>query len=190
MDFMRSFLKILVLCLLLLTSTSCHLFSRWRGPCSIWPIPEPEFTGGTPVTQTFSSAQGRFRFGMPASEKDGSEDKKDFNWFVLNVGKFHITYHDYAQVVDTPEVSESIFNNIRDQVMSKWPSGQLEVDSPITLSGHPGRELRFKDETGAQIDRMYLAGNRLYIVSAFVPKSLHCKLGSAVKVLDTFAITE
>jgi hypothetical protein len=117
-------------------------------------------------------------------------DKKEFKWFIINQGQFFINYYDYPQVVDTPEISESLLNQLRDLVVSKRPNGQLEVDSPITLAGHPGREIRMSDDTGTQVDRIYLAGNRLYVVSVFVPGSLDCKLGSAVKVLDTFEITE
>jgi|GEM_PF-5489363 len=151
------------------------------------PLPE----GGTPLTENFSSTEGRFRIGLPrANESGGNDNKKEFKWFIINGGEFHVSYFDYAQVFDTPEVNESFLNQLRDLVLSKRPAGQLEVDSAITLSGHPGRELRIEDDTGTQVDRIYLAGNRLYVVGAFVSKSLHCRLGSAVKVLDTFEITE
>ena len=183
----KTILKLVAGCLLLLLLTSCHFFDRWRGPCSIWPLPEP--SGGTPVTQNFTSAKGRFRIGLPGRDEN-AEDKKDFNWFILNMGQVHVEYFDYDQVVDTPEVSENLLKQLRDVAVSKRPAGQVEVDSAITLAGHPGRELRLRDDSGTQIDRMYLAGNRLYVVSVFVSTSLHCRLGSAVKVLDTFEITE
>ena len=151
-------------------------------------MPNPE--GGTPVTQTFSSTEGRFRFGLPGGEKTGNDDRKDFKWFIINLGEFHVNYYDSDRVLDTPDVSEANLKQLRDMVVSKRPNGKLEVDSPITLSGHPGRELRMKDDTGTQIDRMYLAGNRIYVVSVFVSERLGCKLEPAVKVLDTFEITE
>jgi len=188
---MTAFLKILVLCLLLLTVTSCHFFDRWRGPCSIWPLPEPTIGSGTPVAQNFRSAEGRFRIGLPEPYvKPANEDEQEFNWFLLHVGAVHVQYFDYGQAVDTPEISESLLKRLRDQVVSKRPSGKIEVDAPITLSGHPGRELKIRDDTGTQIDRIYLAGNRLYIASVFVSTRLDCKLGDAVAVLDTFEITE
>lgn len=144
--------------------------------------------GGTLVTQTFSSSEGRFRFGVPGG--NDVSNKQEFQWFIINQGQFYIKYYDYPQVVDTPEVSENLLKKLRDLVVSNRPNGQLEVDSPLTLAGHPGRELRIRDETGTQVDRIYLAGNRLYVVRAFVSMSLDCKLASAVKVLDTFEITE
>lgn len=147
----------------------------------------PNPAGGTPVTQTFSSTEGRFRFGMPGGN-DGS-DKKEFKWFIINQGQFYVNYYDYPQVVDTPEVSDGLLKQLRDLIVSKRPNGKLEVDAPITLSGHPGREIKMRDETGTQVDRIYLAGNRLYVVSVFVSERLGCKLEPAVKVLDTFEIT-
>lgn len=186
----KTSLKLLAVCLLLLLFTSCHVFNRWRGPCSIWPLPEPSADGGTPVAQNFTSAEGRFRIGLPGAYVKVGDDKTVFDWYILNVGSVHLQYFDYAQVVDTPEVSEGFLKQLRDFVASKRPSGQVEVDAAITLSGHPGREIRIRDDSGTQIDRLYLAGNRLYIASVFVSKRLDCKLGSAVKVLDTFEITE
>ena len=185
----HTFLKLLTGCLLLLLFTSCHVFDRWRGPCSIWPLPEP--TGGTPVTQKFTSAEGRFRIGLPgAYQNAGDENKTNFTWFILNVGSIHIQYFDYGQVVDTPDVSESFLKQLREMVVSRRPAGKVEADSAITLSGYRGREIRMRDNSGTQIDRIYLAGNRLYIASVFVSTRLDCKLGEAVKVLDTFEITE
>ncbi|HKS09501.1 MAG TPA: hypothetical protein VJS13_08150 [Pyrinomonadaceae bacterium] len=145
--------------------------------------------GGTPVVLDFASAEGRFRIGL-YGDGNREPEKKNFKWLIINQGQFYVEYHDYPQAVDTPEVSENLLKQLRDLVVSKRPGGQLEVDSLLTLSGHPGREIRMRDETGIQVDRIYLAGNRMYIVGVFIPKSLDCKLGSAVKVLDTFEITE
>ena len=151
----------------------------------------PEPSGGTPVTQDFASAEGRFRIGLPGQGmRTAVAGKQDFTWFVFNLGQFYLKYYDYPQAVDTPEVSERLLKQLGNLIVSKRPTGQLEGDSALTLSGHPGREIRIRDETGIQVDRIYLAGNRMYIVSVFVTKSWDCKLGSALKVLDTFEITE
>lgn len=147
--------------------------------------------GGTPVSLDFASAEGRFRIGLPGAPRQAEvHGKQDFLWFIINQGEFHVSYFDFDQVVDTPEISESVLNDLRDQAVSAWPDVPLEVDAPITLSGYPGRELRMKDDSGTRVDRIYLAGNRMYIVRVFISKSLDCKLGSAVKVLDTFQITK
>ena len=185
---MTATLKIFLVCLLLLTSTSCHYFARWRGPCSIWPLPPPE--GGTPVTRDFSSAEGRFRIGLPGREDiPGAEpykNDKTFKWFIINQAQFQIVYVDRETLVDTPENSQAILAKAREISSSR---GKLTADSEISASGHPGREFRMETEGGTQIDRIYLAGNRVYLLNVFVPKSWHCKVPSAVKVLDTFEIT-
>jgi hypothetical protein len=145
-------------------------------------------SGGTPVTQTFSSPEGRFRIGLPGKEGVYEGDEKTFKWFILNEGQFQIFYVDREGAVDTPDISPTILNNFRALVSSH---GKLTAESEISFSGHPGHEFRTEsDNGGTQIDRIYLAGNRIYVVTVFVPKSLGCKVGSAVKVLDTFEITE
>jgi hypothetical protein len=183
-------LKTLAVCFILLTSTSCHLMWRWRGPCSFWPMPDPPVSGEK-LPQTFTSVDGRFRFGLPRVDEavDDGKGIKTFKWFVINVGQFQVGYFDAAGVVDTPDVSKRVLDNLRDSITSK-AQGQLEVDTDLNLAGHPGREIRIKDDGGMQIQRFYLAGNRIYSASVFVAKRLDCKLDSAVKVLDTFEITE
>jgi len=186
---MTAFLKILVLCFLLLMLMSCQQVARWRGPCSIWPMPPPE--GGTPLTRNFSSAEGRFRIGLPARQEkpgtDANNDNKTFKWLVFDQGEFQVFYLDRDRAVDTPDLSQTILNNIRNNASSR---GKVTADSEISVSGHPGREFRLETDGGTQIERVYLAGNRVYVVTVFVPKDWSCKVDSAVKVLDTFEITQ
>lgn len=183
---MSAALKTIFLCLLVLSATSCQFL---RGPCGLWP--HPELTGGEPVTQKFSSAEGRFRFGLPARDEtpatNANTNSKTFKWLLLNVGQVQIVYSDSDDAVATPEVSQSIFNNLRNRASSQ---GKLIGDTEISLSGHTGREFRVKAEQGTQIDRIYLARNRIYVLTAFVPQSLNCKIDSAVKILDTFEIVD
>lgn len=142
---------------------------------------------GTPVTETFSSAEGRFRIGLPGKAGAAEGDKKTFKWLIINDGQYQIFYLDRDRAVDTPDISPTILDNFRDIISSH---GKLTADSEISLAGYPGREFRTEADGGTQIDRIYLAGNRIYVVTVFVPKSLACKVGSAVKVLDTFEIIE
>jgi hypothetical protein len=105
----------------------------------------------------------------------------------MNVAQFSVSYSDAADVLDTPERSQTVLDRYRDAAMRNRPA-RLVVDTPVTLAGHPGRELTIQAEKGLEIDRIYLAGNRIYVVSVFVPDMLSCKLDSAVKTLDTFEI--
>lgn len=186
---MTAFLKILVLCFLLLMLTSCQQIARWRGPCSIWPMPLPE--GGTPLTPNFSSAEGRFRIGLPDRQQIASaepyKNDKIFKWFIINQAQFQIVYVDRDTAADTPDNSQAIFNNARNIALSH---GKLTGESEISASGHPGREFRLQIDGSTQIERVYLAGNRVYVLVVFVPKDWSCKVDSAVKVLDTFEITQ
>ena len=143
--------------------------------------------GGTPVTQDFSSTEGRFRIGLPGSAgTEAGKDSKTFKWLIINQAQFQIAYVDREAPADTPENSQAILTKAREISSSR---GKLTADTEISASGHAGREFRMETEGGTQIDRIYLAGNRVYILNVFVPKSWHCKVPSAVEVLDTFEIT-
>jgi len=180
-------LKIAILCLVFLTSTSCQLMWRFRGPCSIWPMDMP--TSGTPLPQTFSSPAGRFTISLPpAREKvDEATGTRTFEWFIINHGMFRVLYFDRDWPLDTPETIENILNNSRKLVLSR---GQLVSESELKLANHPGREFRVKSDAGFEVNRVYIVGNRVYVTDVIVAKSLDCKLDSAVKVLDTFEIIE
>ena len=188
---MTAFFKILVLCLLLLTLTSCHYYRQLRGPCSFWPLHEDLPVSSQSIPQDFTSAEGRFRIHLPPTngktDAGASYVGQTFEWFIFNVGQYHITYSDRDWALDAPEVSESILNNFRNLLSSR---GKLVVDSETSVSGHRGREFRVKVEGGTQIQRVFLAGNRYYVVGLFVSDRLECKIPSAVQTLDTFEITE
>ena len=143
--------------------------------------------GGTPVTLNFSSAEGRFRIGLPSSAgTEAGENSKTFKWLIINQAEYQIAYVDRETPADTPENSQAILTKAREISSSR---GKLTADTEISASGHSGREFRIETGGGTQIDRVYLAGNRVYLLSVFVPKSWYCKVPSAVKVLDTFEIT-
>lgn len=150
-----------------------------------------EPTGGTVSTQDFSSVEGRFRFGLPGGvyipATDENNNTKTFKWFVLNIGRFEISYNDAAGAVDIPDVSQKIIDNLRNRTSTR---GKLVGDEALSLSGHPGHQFKVKTDGGTQINRIYLAGNRIYIVSVFVSDRLNCKIGAAVEVLDTFEIVD
>jgi hypothetical protein len=146
-------------------------------------------TSGTPLPQTFSSPEGRFKIGLPpAREKiDDATGTRSFEWFIINHGIFRVLYLDRDWPVDTPETIESILNNSRNLVLSR---GQLVSESELKLANHPGREFRVKSDGGIEVNRVYIVGNRVYVTDVFIAKRLDCKLDSAVKVLDTFEISE
>ena len=181
--------------MVLLSLTACSA-AQSISKCGNLPIPEPP--ASSPLVQSFSSAQGRFRIGLPPREADKPESYEGptghiettrFKWFVLNRGQYEISYSDYDKILENQTDSKKILDNLRDLLLAKAP-GHLEVDSVFSLNGHPGREIRIRDAKGIDIQRFYLVSQRMYKVSAFVPVKLECGLDSVIKVLDSFAVLE
>ena len=110
-----------------------------------------------------------------------------FRWFILNRGTYEVSYIEHAEDLENARDSAEIFDKLRDIYLSKGP-GNLEVDKDLMLSGHPGREVKIKDDKGINLYRVYLVGNRMYTVHAFVPIGLECGLESVEKVLDSFEL--
>lgn len=143
--------------------------------------------------EPFRSTEGRFTIGLPSRDPSpapaGNEKAmKEFKWLVINRGQYQVTYYDYDFDVERSGESQKVFDKLRDSILAKRP-GQLEVDKELTLSGHPGREIRIKDEGGTHIQRLYLVGPRLYTLAVSVPRTLDCGLDDAINLLDTFALT-
>jgi len=188
-------MRVITLTLVFFSLTACSA-AQTISKCGDWPIPEPH--NSSPLQQSFSSVQGRFKIGLPPSEADKPEsydgprghiETTRFKWFVLNRGQYEITYSDYDKIIENQSDNKKIFDNIRDLLLTKAP-GHLEVDSVLSLDGHPGREIRIRDAKGIDIQRFYLVGQRMYKVSAFVPVKLECALDSVIKILDSFALLE
>jgi len=105
----------------------------------------------------------------------------------LNQARYEISYWDFANNVETSGNTQAFFDRLRDSASAK-ATAQLEVDKDLSLSGHPGRELRFRDDTALSIQRYYVVGNRLYAVAAVVPHKLDCALERVVQTLDSFEL--
>ena len=183
----------LALVFLLLSMTTC----RWlrTGGCGDlwWLADSPAHTVGP---QSFTSEKGRFRIGLPPlgnmtehTDSQPDKDNRTFKWLVVNLGQYMIQYVDGDNVLENTEVNQTVFDRLRDAALSHGPA-HLELDAPIRLSGHPGREVRIRDDKGLQIQRMYIAGKRAYIVAVSIPRTLECATDGAVKVLDSFEIIE
>ena len=184
-------LRILLVSVMLVSMARCAARldpcgNRWGG-----------VRAGEPVPQTFTSAEGRFRIGLPhmnpeAGVESTGENDKTFKLFVINQAHFEVRYIDSGRELEAPDVSEPIIDHLRNFTRSSGQGqGQFEVDSEIRLAGHPGREFRYRDERGLLIQRIYLVSKRMYLVSAFVPERMAgCAGGDPVKTLDTFEIIE
>lgn len=183
--------KTVIAALFFLSATACY---RFRSPCDGPDIDTPVGESAEP----FSSTEGRFVFGLPATrvspvDSKGATEQQDklvrFKWFVLNQGQYEVTYLDSDRELEKSENNRVIFDKLRDSVLAKEP-GQLEVDKDLELSGHPGREVRIRDDRGLTIMRFYLAGQRLYTVSVFVPRRLDCAMDGVEQILDSFKLID
>ena len=174
-------LKVLLLSIMVLSMARCAKFD----PCLATPM------GGTDssLPQTFTSAEGGFKIGLPATRANTETKEKSFRWDIINRGQFHVTYFESGTVLKTSEDREAMLNKLREVVRAK-SEGQFEVDSEITLAGHPGREFRIRRKHSLEIERMYLVNDRIYIVTAFVPEEWNCGMDHVIKTLDSFELMD
>jgi hypothetical protein len=173
-------LKALLVAILVLSMARCARID----PCS---LPAGEMDNSLP--QTFTSAEGRFKIGLPGTRANAESNDKSFKWTIINRGQFYVSYSDSETILEAPEVSETFINKLRDVARSKG-DGEFEVDSEIRLAGHPGREFRIRRKHSLDIQRIYLVNKRMYMVTAFVPDEWNCKFDDVIKVLDSFELTE
>ena len=178
-------LKVILLSILVLSMARCSRLD----PCAPAPM------GGTSsaLPQTFTSVEGRFKIGLPPTEKSPPDaeipNDNSFKWNIVNRGMFWVSYFDSPTAVEAPGVSEPYLDQIREAVKSQT-KGQLEVDSAITLAGHPGHELRFRTKHSVLIERIYLVNKRMYSVRAFVPDDWNCGFDDTMKIIDSFELIE
>ena len=148
------------------------------------------------LAQTFSPKEGRFKIGLPPANPSKSETDQEqkspvnmtrYRWLTLNVGEFEVSYYDSNRKLDDAAVSKAILDNLRDKLKIN-SGGELQIDKDITIRNFPGREVKIKSEKHIEITRLYLVGNRLYIVAVSLPIRLECALERATKVLDSFEL--
>jgi hypothetical protein len=148
------------------------------------------------LESSFTSAEGGFRVQLsptkpiPPDARNGNQQQGQqvqFKWFILNQAQYEISYWDLENDLETSGNTQPVFDRLRDSAIAR-ATAQLEVDKELSLSGHPGRELRFRDDGGLTIQRFYVAGKRLYLVAAFVPRKLDCALEHVVQTLDSFEL--
>lgn len=180
-------LRVLLISVMLVSMARCA--ARFD-PCgNLWgPSASPS---GKVEPQTFTSVEGRFTIGLPKMNAEPrGENEKSFKLFVINRAQFEVRYIDFGAELEAPDVSVPMVERLRNFTRSRG-EGQFEVDSEITLAGHPGRELRYRDERGLLIQRIYFVSNRMYLVTALIPdRMVGCASEDVVKTLDTFEIIE
>jgi len=168
---MRKFASLSSLLILLFSLTSCS---------------------GSPPKE-FKSDPGRFSVMTPvelqAESKtlDTEAGKIELHLFAAQLDNiaYVVGYSDYSPESAPPGYAEKMLDGARDGSVGNT-KGKLISETPITLSGYPGRELvietRGQDLPPAVVKtRLFMVKNRLYQVTVVAPRG---KAGD--KIIDDF----
>jgi hypothetical protein len=124
---------------------------------------------GTAMTPVFSQA-GAFSVLMPGQPATTVKAVKtaigpiDAHSFLVETGggayAYMVVYNDYPT---TPANPQRVLNAVRDGGVESV-RGRVISERAIALDGHPGKEVVIEAEDHVFINRMYIAGQRLYQV--------------------------
>ena len=146
----------------------------------------------------YTSPEGRYSIALPAAPTTGSQESKSadgekFMQYQASLdhdsGFFMVGYFDQGP--------ETVFNfdRARDGMVAAI-KGTLLNESPITLEGNPGRELKIALAShGTEFlvrARFYDVGERVYMLQFIVPKSREsvAAVESATKFFDSFHLAK
>lgn len=127
---------------------------------------------GPPVWTEFKSDEGRFSVLMPdkplsqRSIIETPQGRLEQNVFTAshNFLVCMIAYTDFPKPALVANDVDGVFDSIRDQFI-KQAGGKLASESSLSLDGNPGREIRVHLFRGELRMRLFLVGNRLYLLS-------------------------
>jgi hypothetical protein len=122
----------------------------------------------------FEAADGSFSASMPGvPEEGGTEVPSAFGsvsshtWVHQERTRaFSIAHTDYPDGIRKQMTDEQFLDTARDAAVQKT-RGRLVSETPVALSGHPGREVRIDDAGGGGATvqgRLYVVDSRLYQV--------------------------
>ena len=127
---------------------------------------------GPPEWTEFRSEEGRFAVLMP--EKPTSQTSTfEFSQGRLEEHVFTaahrplvclVTYTDFPKPMFVTGDSDGLFGSVRDQFIKEM-GGKLASENPLTLDGYPGREIKIAMFRGEVRVRMFLVGERLYLLA-------------------------
>jgi hypothetical protein len=169
-------------------SLGCWSLRSRLDPCGrVFPHPP----GGEAVPMHFSPEGGGFKVGFPPTKPaEGGEGRagKTYRWFVFGEGQYEILYAEFPGPPRDPDAA--VLDRLKASFLAH-DNHRLESERDLRLGSHVGRELVLRNDEGVLIRRIYLAGGRLYVVSAAVSSRLEgCALGDVVRHLDTFELLE
>ncbi len=127
---------------------------------------------GPPVWTEFKSDEGRFTVSMPqkpatqSSVMDTPQGRFEQHIFIAS----HRGVICMVAYTDLPKNSlagndpDGFFDGVRDQFI-KQVEGKLGTESPLTLDGHTGRDIKVLMFRGEHRLRLFLVGERMYMLS-------------------------
>ena len=182
-------------CVLVLAGTvGCYSLRSRLDPCGGRTLPAPP--GGEVLPMNFAPEGEGFRIGLPPTkpvEGEGASGpgRRTYRWFILGHGQYEVTYAESDDLPTEPDAAAALFDRLKASALSK-DQGRLEGERDLSLGVYAGRELVTRSDERILIRRFYVAGSRLYVLSAAVPAKLEScgDLESALKNLDTFELLE
>ncbi len=159
---------------------------------------KPTSLSDSSSSQSFTSLDGRFVISLP-EEVDayqpislktptGTATGQGYSWRTAE-GQFTVMYLDMPDPLNNPNAANLLLDQVCEQALTQVTAakGKLIKENSITLSAHPGRELKVELPNGLMTVRVYLVSNRLYqLMLAQAPNQPQGAI--ALKALDSFKL--
>jgi len=114
--------------------------------------------------------------GLPTSkESTKSNSDGQFKWIGINANRgataFTVTYADYPDKVLKRYSADQILANIVAATLAARPTAVKIKDASVVLQGFPSKDFDLEDSSVGYttIGRLYLAGNRVYLLQVNKP---------------------
>ena len=125
-----------------------------------------------PVWTEFKSEAGRFSILMPAKPNyatqtfENGQGRFEHHVFIATVGLLacFVDYADMPEPLSDAKNSDALFDVARDEFL-KGAQAKLDLETNISLDGHPGREVRMRVYGGTVRLRIFLIDGRLFQIS-------------------------
>jgi outer membrane lipoprotein-sorting protein len=151
---------------------------------------------GPPLWTEFRSEEGRFTVSMPqkpvsqASSFDTPQGRFEQHAFTAAHDRLVCTvaYTDLPKLLAPAGNVDGFFASTRDEFI-KEVGGKLASETSISIDGHPGREIKVNVFRGELRVRMFLVGDRLYLLwVTTLDKSLESDTALFNKFFDSFKL--
>jgi outer membrane lipoprotein-sorting protein len=127
---------------------------------------------GPPVWTEFRSDEGRFSVLMPdkpvseTSSTDTPQGRFEQHAFLATHSPLlcMAAYMDFPKQVNATANADGVFDGVRDGFI-KQVGAKLASESPLSIEGHPGREIKAHMFRGQLYMRLFLVGDRMYMLS-------------------------